>query len=327
MSSTTLTEREEPAAFAHHSIPRRTSRLPRKLRFPILLALNFCINSSLWSVAEKFLPAELGAVSKNEDDIYHVLARLAYRIGFLYFTWRANYDWVDVSALTTLTTVPYAYVLATYYAVSKQTVAVLTTIEVLSIAFPTLLLRPLSPYHKPNAPVQTRFLIESFQVQVSTALLAIGVYVVVLWVAIRSSLLNTFLVSHFDIPTLEESHTETPLSLAVKLAPAGLAARSFLLNPSFGAQSGARTPTRAFDPATATLSETLRYNFWFFTKRTRTLIKQTAVISAFMLVNTALRTLTLQGSDAVGATGYAAGWVLATVVTAAWWLWVGDTED
>jgi hypothetical protein len=136
-----------------------------------------------------------------------------------------------------------------------------------------------------------------------------------------------FLISHFDPPTLEEAHRETPVSVAIKVAVAGYAARTFLLSPSIGAYNGAETPVAPFDPATATLPETLKYNFWFFSRRTRTLLRQTAVITAFMLANTVQRTLTLQGSDFTGATGYAAVWIVATWITAAWWLWVGDTED
>jgi hypothetical protein len=226
-----------------------------------------------------------------------------------------------------LTTAPYAYLLTTYYEVSTLTVALLANIEVLSIVFPTFLLRGRSPIHNPKAGLRNRFLLESFQVQTSTALLAVGVYVVVLWSAVKTGFLNIFLVSHFDIPTLEAAHNETPLSLIAKVASSGIAARTFLLNPSMGAQTGTVTPREPFDPATATLSETIRYNFWFFSKRTRTLIKQTAVITAFMFANTVQRTLTIRDSDVTGAAGYASLWVLATWITAAWWVWVGDTED
>lgn len=346
MARSRLTERDPPAVVTNTAtIPQRASRLPRKLRFPILLFLNFCINSSLWSIAENFLSPELGAVSKVEDRDYLVLAHLVYRVAFLYFTWRANYDCtcseplasrvtlltlrqgIDVSALAILTNAPYAYILSTYYEISTLTVANFATIEIISIAFPTLLLRPSSPLHNPKASLRNRFLLESFQVQNSTALLAIGVYVVVLWGAIKSAYLHPFLVTHFSIRTLEDAYNETPVSLAIKVAPAGIAARTFLLNPSIAAQNGAETPVEPFDPATATLPETLRYNFWFFSKRTRTLLRQTGVITAFMLANTIQRTMNLRETDATGAAGYASVWVFATWVTAAWWLWVGDTDN
>lgn len=71
---------------------RTTSRLPPNLRFPILLALNLFINSALWTATVNFLGPELGEVTKIEDDGLLVLARFAYRVGALYFTWKANYD-------------------------------------------------------------------------------------------------------------------------------------------------------------------------------------------------------------------------------------------
>ena len=234
---------------------------------------------------------------------------------------------LDVGALTVLTTMPYLFLLSTYYSVSTLTIAAFANIEVLSIAFPTLLLRPRSAIHNPRVSLRNRFLLDSFQVQSTTALLATGVYVTVFWIAEKSGVLNTFLVSHFDIPTLEASHAETPLSLIAKLATCGWAARTFLLNPSIGAHTGPSTPTEPFDPATADLAKTLKHNFWFFDRRTRTLVTQTTVLVLFVVANTVQRTFTLKGTDVVGAVGYSGVWGAANVVVAAWWVWVGDTDE
>lgn len=219
------------------------------------------------------------------------------------------------------------YLLTTYYDVSLATVAAFMNIEVISIVLPTFLLRPQSKIHDPSAPLRNRFLLNSFQVQTSTSLLAIGVYVVVIWSALKSGILNTFLIVHFDVRTLENAHAETPISIAWKTFMAGIATKTFLLNPSIGAVSGSATPVNPFDPATATLPETVKHNVWFFSRRTRTLIQQTTILSAFLLANTIQRTLTLEGTDLVGGAGYAGVWILDTVVCAGWWTWVGDTES
>lgn len=94
MAPTKIIERDAPAVVTHGAnvAPLRASRLPPALRFPVLLALNFFIHSFLWSTVTEFLGTELGAVSKVEDDLSFVLGRLAYRIGVLWFTWKANYD-------------------------------------------------------------------------------------------------------------------------------------------------------------------------------------------------------------------------------------------
>jgi hypothetical protein len=235
---------------------------------------------------------------------------------------------VDIAALTTLANAPYAYLLSTYYGMSTLTVAAFWNIEVLSIALPTYLLRGSAAYHRPNAPVRNRFLLESFQVQTSTALLAIAVYVTALWSALQTDIMNIFLISHFDIPTMELAHDETVVSIVVKVITAGIAARTFLLNPSIGAQtvSGTVTPTEPFEPTKADLSQHIEHNLKIQDKRKRTLVWQTMVASVFMFTNTVQRILTLKETDLTGASGYAGGWVFATWILSAWWTWVGNTE-
>ncbi|KAF2746645.1 hypothetical protein M011DRAFT_403861 [Sporormia fimetaria CBS 119925] len=328
MSRRTMLDREPPTVVSNTpTIPQRASRLPRKLRFPILLILNFWLRTALWTTTTNLLGQELGTVSRNENDNVHVLARTAYRIGFVLFTWKRGYDWIDVSALSVLVHIPYLYLLNTYFGVSSLTVAAFCANEVVSLALPTFLLRPRAPLHNPNVPLRNRFLLDSFQVQTSTAILAISVYATVIWSAVKTGVLNKFLVTHFDVRSVEDAYTETPVSIIVKVAFAGFAARTFLLNPSIGAQTAPESAeVNKFDPATATLSETLQYNFWYFSKRTKTLIRRSAVISAFMFVETVARTSTLSEFDLTGAMGYAGLWVFATLCTSAWWVWVGETD-
>jgi hypothetical protein len=234
----------------------------------------------------------------------------------------------DVSALTVLTQAPFTYLLTTFYEISSLTAAANMAIEILSFAVPTYLLRPKSLAHRENAPLRNRFLLNSKQVQLSSSLLATGVYVVVLWAGLRSNWLSVFMVRFFDIPTLEAAHLETPLSIVVKLFIAGFAAKAFLLNPSFAAQplSGTQTPAEDFDPATATLPQTIEHNFYGFDKRTRTLIQQTFILNAFLFIGTVQRCMTLSGTEWMGAAGYASVWVVANSVIALWYGWVGDTS-
>ena len=234
----------------------------------------------------------------------------------------------DVSALTVLTYAPFTYLLTTFYEISSLTAAANICIEVLSFAIPTFLLRPRNAAHKANAPLRNRFLLNSTQVQISSSLLATGVYVVILWGGLKSGFLNLFLVQFFDIPTLEDAHLETPVSIVIKVFVAGVAAKAFLLNPSFAAQplSGQQTPAVDFDPATATLPQTVEHNFYNFDKRTRTLIQQTTILNAFLFVGTVQRCMTLNGTEFLGAAGYAGLWVLANSIIALWYGWVGDTS-
>ncbi|KAF2183059.1 hypothetical protein K469DRAFT_584140 [Zopfia rhizophila CBS 207.26] len=331
MAPSKVTDRAEPAVVTSGAAPPlRASRLPPRLRIPILVVLSLSLRSALLPIATSFLGEELGNISKKEDDLLLGLFHLAYKILVLWLGWTVNYDFLDISSLTLLTNAPFAYLVTTFYQISPLTVGTNLAIEVISTALPTFLLRPRSKIHNPKAPLYNRFLLNSFQVQATTTLLAIGVYVVVLWSSLKigAANLNTLLVSHFDVVTLEDAHAENPLSLVTKTLLAGLAAQAFLLNPSLGAQpgSGAATPVAPFDPATSTLSETIQHNVWFYSKRTKMLIRQTAILSAFLLVNTIHRVLTLEGTDVTGAVGYAGIWIFTTVVYAGWLAWVGDTE-
>lgn len=234
-----------------------------------------------------------------------------------------------MAALTVLTNAPYAYLLATYYEISTLTIAALMNIEVLAIAIPTYLLRSRSVRRRPSVPLRNRFLLESVQVQVSNSLLAMGVYIVVLWAGLKTNILNIFLVSHFDVLTLESAHQETPISILGKVFIAGFAAKEFLLNPSIAAQplSGTASPVEQFDPSTATLDQTIKANVLPLEKRKRALVQQTSILNAFLFASTAQRCMTLDGTEISGAAGYAGVWVLANSIIALWYAWVGDTSS
>lgn len=203
-------------------------------------------------------------------------------------------------------------------------------IEVLAIAIPTYLLRSRSIAHRANAPLRNRFLLQSWQVQGTNAMLAISVYVVMLWtcVNIKFGFLSIFLVSHFDIPTLELAHIEDPVSILLKVFIAGVMAKEFLLNPSIAAQSssGASTPVEQFDPATATLDQTIKANVVLKDKRKNTLAQQTLILNAFLMTSTVQRCMTLKGAEVTGAVGYSGIWVAANTVLALWYSWVGDSS-
>jgi hypothetical protein len=248
---------------------------------------------------------------------------------FKYFDTRLICAATDVGALTVLINAPYAYLLTTYYEISTLTVAAHVAIEVAAISVPTWLLRPSSIAHRPNAPLRNRFLLNSVQVQLSNWLLAISIYIVAIWGALKLNLLNSFLVTYFDIPTLESAHAESPLSIAVKVFIAGAAAKEFLLNPSIAAQPlpGTATPEERFNPATATLDETIKANVLPSDRRKRTLFQQTIILNAFLFVGTVQRCMTLNGSEPYGAAGYSALWVAANTTLSLWYAWVGDTSS
>jgi hypothetical protein len=234
----------------------------------------------------------------------------------------------DVATLTVLMHAPFAYLLSTYYEITTLTIAAHVSIEVISMALPTLLLRKSNIIHEPSAPLRNRFLLNSVQVQSSNSLLAISVYITTIWAGLKTGYLNLFLISFFDIPTLETAHREDPVAILTKVFIAGICAKEFLLNPSIAAQpaSGGATPAEQFDPAIATLDQTIKANVFPAEKRTRTLAQQVLILNAFVFANTVQRCMTLSGSELMGAAGYASMWVVANSILALWYAWVGDTN-
>ncbi|KAF2680320.1 hypothetical protein K458DRAFT_345354 [Lentithecium fluviatile CBS 122367] len=324
-------DRPPPAVIPSGTPPARR-RMPTWLRLPILLCLNLFLTMTLWSYAAPFMGHELGAISKvpgqEEFALLTPIPRLAYKIGVICTGWWLSYDWIDISALTAITHMPYVYLLTTYYNISLPTAAAVAINEIVAIAIPTYLLRSRSAVNNPNVPLRSRYLLNSSQVNITNILLSIGVYVVVLFSAFKTDQFRSFLVTRFELPTLEGAYSETIFSLIGKLLPAGVATKFFLLNPSLGATPtpGDATPVELFDPKTATLSQTLKHNFWFFSRRTRTLIQQTAIASILLSANTVQRSMSLEGTTLAGAAGYSGIWILANIICAGWWTWVGDAE-
>ncbi len=82
-----------------------------------------------------------------------------------------------------------------------------------------------------------------------------------------------------------------------------------------------------FDAETATLGETVWYNVWGYSKRTRMLIQRTATLVAVVGVHTSLRTYgSTEGAEVFGAVGWASVWALAATLTGAAFWWVADVQ-
>lgn len=84
-------------------IPRtsRRARLPAFVRLPMLIILNTCVQSALWTAAENVLQPELGAVSKRPQpvlaeegfgELTEPMVRLATKIALISVAWQLRYD-------------------------------------------------------------------------------------------------------------------------------------------------------------------------------------------------------------------------------------------
>lgn len=99
----------------------------------------------------------------------------------------------------------------------------------------------------------------------------------------------------------------------------GVATKSFVFTPSTAtSDSLAEIRAKAWNPATATLGETVRRNLGFsgWSKRSKMVVRRTAVLMLVSGVNTFVQTyVTVEGVEAVGAAGYAGVWVAGAGIT------------
>ncbi len=182
--------------------------------------------------------------------------------------------------------------------------------------------------HAPKGSVANRSIINDIPVRALTTLLAAGIYGVLVYGS-YSTWLPVHLVVYFDgLRDISTAHTAALPFLIASFIPVGYAAREFLFAPATGARLNlGDIRARAFNPATATLGETVMYNLWGYSKRTRELIKRTATLVAVSGFNTWLQTfVTVEGVESYGAAGWAAVWAGAAALTGLMYAWVGDVE-
>lgn len=226
---------------------------------------------------------------------------------------------------------PYLYLLTTFYAVRPTTMWLGICIDVLSTYLPFTLLRDSSPVHKSEVSkdqVANRSILNDLQIQFYTSFLAAAVYGLVVFASFRGWL-PEYLIVHFEgLRDLSGAHEAALPFLTLGFTLSGYAAQSFLFVPALGAKPDVHDMHMAeFDPETATLSETVWYNIWGYSKRSRTLIKRTATLAFASAMQTGLRTyITVNGVEFAGAAGWAAMWASAALLVGGVFWWVGNVE-
>ena len=201
----------------------------------------------------------------------------------------------------------------------------------LATYIPFRLFRPLIPQHTAEAPkgaVANRSIINDWEVSVYNSLLAAGIYGVVVYSSF-ATWLPVHLVLHFDgLRDISAAHEASVPLLLASFIPIGIAAKSFLFTPATGATRNLDDiKATVFNPETATLAETIKYNLWGYSKRTRVMITRTATLAAVSFLNTFLQAgVTVEGADVYGAAGWASIWATAAALTGTMFWWVGDVD-
>ncbi|KAI9679811.1 MAG: hypothetical protein M1817_004825 [Caeruleum heppii] len=302
------------------------SAIPNPLRFPLLLLVNLTVSSLLYTVAATYGSTDLGGVSRRLDEWWEVAGLIGWRAIELAVGWICNFDGIDLATLTLLSHMPPLYLLANFYAIPLPTVAGSLAIDILSAYVSFRLLRPLTAVHDSRVPVINRSIIDDIPVRASTAFLATAIYATVFYASYHSWL-PIYLVTHFDgIRDISAAHSPALPMLFLSSIPIGLAVQEFIFTPSTGLKIDTKKEAApAFNPETASLGETIKYNVWGYSERCKVVIKRTAILMAVTGLNTWLQTfVTIEGVENYGAIGYAGVWATAVALTGAAYLWVGE---
>ncbi|KAK0365242.1 hypothetical protein LTR02_005409 [Friedmanniomyces endolithicus] len=323
MSTPTTTQHAPPA-----------SRLPAPIRFFLVCVLSFALSTLLYSVTADTVGYELAAVSREVKEDWHVGVLFAWKFIELGGAWYAGYDWQDLTGLAILSNLPLYFLLTTFYGVDAIASTSILTIDVIAIAVPFALLRPLihahEPGKEPNQQVAQDRLIFAL-----VGLLGASIYSVVIYTSLYTWL-PVYLLTHFDgLRSMQKAHDASVPLLMLSFIPMGWATAQFLFTPSIGSRGnpGLTDPKiypekTNFDPETATIAETIAFNLGFkggFTKRAEVLAKRSAVLIWASMANTFVRVLfTVDGTEALGAAGWASAWGVAALLTSVAYGFVGN---
>ena len=151
--------------------------------------------------------------------------------------------------------------------------------------------------------------------QLYTSALSAGIYTVVLVLALRFVLPRVFVVYFSGLVTLEPAYEASYAAVLPTTLLFGLAASTFIF-PAFATTGKAKEDDKiaAFDPVEASLGQTVWWNVWGFTAKTKVVIRRTVIAVLVSTIKTYLScTLTVYGIDGFGAFWYASVWAFAAL--------------
>jgi hypothetical protein len=233
----------------------------------------------------------------------------------------------DVAALTIQTRLPYFYLLTSFYGVSALTSSVYLSLDVLGAALPFYMLRRRLPSHTAKAAtLPNRNILRDSVIFLLTTIFSASIYSAFVYASFKTWL-PVHIITFFDnVKSLDAAHDAQLPTLLLTFFPLGWAARTFLFSPSTAARMdlGDMVAT-SFNPHTATLSDTVKHNFWNYSKGTKVVIKRSVILATMVGLTTWLRVWkTVEGSEGLGAAGWAGLWAVASLVNGAALRWVGN---
>jgi hypothetical protein len=313
------------------------SRLPAWLRLPLVVVSSLSISAFAYSALADLTGLKLAAVSRDLTSDGEVAAVVSWKVISLILAFSSGYDWLDLTALTLLSNLPYYYLLNAFYTAHDFAVLPALATDLLSIALPFALFTrgSASATHARLTRAAARSIVRDWQILSLVTAFGAAIYAVTLYTS-AFTWLPVYMVTHFDnLRTLHHDREENLLLQVLLAAPAGLATTRFLFVPAVAASNkllraldAIAAPTK-FDSENANLAQTIAYNLGFgpdgFSARTQVLTKRTFVLVLSSFVNTFIRVFaTIQGTEIVGALGWSALWAGAGLLTGIAYGWVAE---
>ncbi|KAF4587778.1 hypothetical protein GQ602_004471 [Ophiocordyceps camponoti-floridani] len=276
-----------------------------KFAFPLLVVASFCLASWGYSLVGEVSGGRLAAVSRSQESGGEIAVLVGWRMLELGLAWFGGLRALDVAMLDLLAHGPLFYLQATFYSLGVKTAASALLVDVLSASLPFHLLRPPTNHHHSSPP--------DLQLHLYTTALASSIYTITIALSQRL-LLPRILALHFrGLATLEPAYAASYTAVLPATAVFGAAAAAFIYVPS---STTTGDDAQALDPVTASLGETLRWNLWGYSSRTKLVVRRTCLVMLLVAGNTYLScTRGLYGVEAHGALVYAAVWVGAAACT------------
>ncbi|KAL2271734.1 hypothetical protein VTJ83DRAFT_1105 [Remersonia thermophila] len=302
--------------------PSAAARLPNPVRFALAVILSFALETLGRSFVDHQTGNEAAAISIEEPEGLELWGGVWWKLFGLTLSWLSGYDGYDVAALTLLSHGPATFLATVFYGISPVTTGAHLAVKVASTFVPFFLLRRLSGAHSAAPDTPNRDIVADASIQVLTSLQAGLVYSVVLFLAGRY-VLPDYLVLYFQsIPAIQPAVDATFLGLNQPTTQLlsllfGLAARTFIFTPLVATpRTREDEKNEAFDPVHATLGQTIAWNLWGYTTRTKVSLVRTAVAVLFTAVGTYLDTaFGIEGVESCGAVAYAGVWATAALLT------------
>ncbi|KAI1374535.1 hypothetical protein F4677DRAFT_425335 [Hypoxylon crocopeplum] len=293
----------------------RSTKLPTLLQFPLVVVLSLSLSQLGYTLTWHYSKGPLAAHARPLSSWSDWGLIVGWRVFELALGWFGNYDGYDVTALNLLSSGPPLYLLFAFYETPPSALLLTVAIETLATYIPFRLLRPLSRAHADPRAAPNADIVADRAIALLTTLLAGAIYSVTLFFA-YATYLPPYLVVYFaSLPSIAAAHDATYVGLLPVTLVLGFAARTFIFTPAEATTPSVEREGK-FDPASASLPETVRWNFWGWSPPTKVVIRRTVLLIAVTAVNTFLQTrLTLEGVETPGAAAWSSVWVLAAAVT------------